>query len=236
MDPQLIFLLPLWYVVFVLSITCHEAAHAWAAYRGGDPTAYLGGQVSLNPLPHMQREPFGTIVVPLISYFLFSSPNGRWMLGWASAPYDPYWEARHPKRAGLMAAAGPAANLVLSLVGLLVLKLGLLKGLWAIPYEFPTFDQVVVATAEGGSAWIGVGRFCSVLFSLNLILFLFNLLPLPPMDGASILSGFVPAARRLREKIGASPMLGLIGLVLAWRVFPYLLWPVYTMLLRWLYS
>jgi len=229
-------LLPLWYVVFLLSITCHEAAHAWAAYRGGDPTAYLGGQVSLNPIPHMQREPFGTLVVPLISFFLFSSQSGRWMIGWASAPYDPDWESRHPKRAAMMAAAGPAANLVLSLIGLLALKVGLAKGLWAVPYEYPQFDQVVIAASESGSLWIGVGRFCSVLFSLNLILCLFNLLPLPPMDGASVLAGFIPAARRLREQIGAHPMLGLIGLVLAWRVFPSLLTPIYIMLLRWLYT
>jgi len=236
LDPQLLLLLPLWYVVFLFSITCHEAAHAWAAYRGGDPTAYLGGQVSLNPIPHMQREPFGTLVVPLISFFLFSSQSGRWMIGWASAPYDPDWEYRHPKRAAMMAAAGPAANLVLSLIGLLALKLGLAKGLWAVPYEYPQFDQVVIAASESGSLWIGVGRFCSVLFSLNLILCLFNLLPLPPMDGASVLSGFIPAARRLREQIGANPMLGLIGLVLAWRVFPFLLRPIYIMLLRWLYT
>ena len=237
MDPQLLILLPLWYVVFLLSITCHEAAHAWAAYRGGDPTAYRGGQVSLNPLPHMQREPFGTVLVPLISYFLFSSQSGRWMIGWASAPYDPSWEDRHPKRAALMAAAGPAANLVLSMIGLLALKVGLLKGLWVVPEVLPPqFDRVVVAAAEGGSAWIGVGSFCSVLFSLNLILCLFNLLPLPPMDGASVLSGLVPAVRRFRERIGANPMLGLIGLVLAWQVFPYLLWPIYIDVLRWLYS
>ena len=236
MDPQLLLLLPLWYVVFLLSITCHEAAHAWAALRGGDPTAYLGGQVSLNPLPHMQREPFGTVLVPLISYFLFSSPSGRWMIGWASAPYDPYWEDRHPQRAALMAAAGPAANLCLALVGLLVLKVGLAQGIWVVPTDYPQFDQVVVAAAQDGSVWVGVGRFCSVLFSLNLILCLFNLLPLPPMDGASVLAGFVPAARRLRERIGANPMLGLIGLVLAWRVFPFILGPVYVALLRWLYS
>lgn len=236
MDPQLLLLLPLWYVVFLLSITCHEAAHAWAAYRGGDPTAYLGGQVSLNPIPHMQREPFGTLVVPLISFFLFSSPNGRWMIGWASAPYNPDWEDRHPRRAAMMAAAGPAANLVLSLIGLLALKLGVSNGLWAVRYEFPPFDQVVVAAVEGGSVWIGVGRFCSVLFSLNLILCLFNLLPLPPMDGASVLSGLVPRARRLREQIGANPMLGLIGLVLAWNVFPFLLRPIYILLVRWLYT
>ena len=237
MGPDLLLLLPLWYVVFLLSITCHEAAHAWAAYRGGDPTAYLGGQVSLNPLPHMQREPFGTLVVPLISFILFDMQGGRWMIGWASAPYDPGWEDRHPKRAALMAAAGPAANLVLALVGLFALKLGLVMGLWVpLGHGLPPFDYIVGAAAEGESMWVGLGRFCSVLFSLNLILCLFNLIPLPPMDGASVLSGLVPAARRLRERLGANPMLGLIGLVLAWRVFPSLLWPIYAVLVGWLYS
>ena len=89
-----ILLLPLWYVVFLLSVTCHEAGHAWAARLGGDDTAYLGGQVSLNPLPHIQREVWGTVLVPLISYLWVG-----WMMGWASAPYDPAWEERHPRRA-----------------------------------------------------------------------------------------------------------------------------------------
>ena len=61
---------PLWYIVFLLAITCHEAAHALAAKLGGDDTAYEAGQVSLNPVPHIRREPFGTVVVPLLSYFL----------------------------------------------------------------------------------------------------------------------------------------------------------------------
>ena len=110
-------LIPLWYAVFLLSLTCHEAAHAFMAYRGGDPTAYAGGQVTLNPLPHIQREPFGTIVIPLITFVSMG-----WMMGWASAPYDPLWEDRHPRRAAAMAAAGPAANAILALMALLALK------------------------------------------------------------------------------------------------------------------
>jgi hypothetical protein len=117
MDPHVIALLPLWYAAFLLSLTCHEAAHAWAARRGGDDTAYLAGQVTLNPVPHVIREPFGTVLVPLLTYFT----NG-WMMGWASAPYDPRWEARHPRRAAAMSAAGPAANLLLALLAFAVLK------------------------------------------------------------------------------------------------------------------
>ena len=81
-----------WYAVFLIAITCHEAAHAWAAKLLGDPTAYYAGQVTLNPGPHIEREPIGTIIVPVLSYVL----NG-WMIGWASAPYDPFWAAQYPR-------------------------------------------------------------------------------------------------------------------------------------------
>src|SRR3990167_6103885 len=108
LTPEAVALGVVWYAVFLFSTTCHEAAHAWAAKLGGDPTAALGGQASINPLPHIQREPLGTVVVPVASYLL-----GGWMIGWASAPYDPLWAERHPRRAGLMALAGPGANLLL---------------------------------------------------------------------------------------------------------------------------
>jgi len=229
-------LLPLWYVVFLLSITCHEAAHAWAAQRGGDPTAYHGGQVSLNPLPHVQREPFGTLLVPLLSFFLFSSAEGRWMIGWASAPYDPDWEQRHPRRAAAMAAAGPAANLILASIGFAALKLGLGAGVWSMPESLHAFDLLVGPVAGEGSVWDALGRFCSVLFSLNLLLCVFNLLPIPPMDGASVLAGLSGPARALRDRLSAQPMFGLIGLLVAWQVFPYLFLPVYVVVLGWLYG
>src|SRR5437870_9906314 len=107
----------LWFAAFLFSTTVHEAAHALAALRGGDPTAYLGGQVSLSPLPHIRREPIGMLVVPILTAFT----NG-WALGWASTPYDPYWAARHPRRGAAMAAAGPAGNLLIALLALLGLR------------------------------------------------------------------------------------------------------------------
>src|SRR5450759_2238487 len=67
-----------WYVVFLLSTTCHEAAHAWAAMLGGDLTACHGGQVSLDPIPHIRREPFGMVIFPLLTY-----ATSHWMMGWA---------------------------------------------------------------------------------------------------------------------------------------------------------
>ena len=83
-----------YYVVFLFSTTLHEAAHAWAAIRGGDPTAYHGGQVSLDPRAHIRREPFGMVGLPLISVVL-----SGWPFGFASAPCDPRWAMRYPKRA-----------------------------------------------------------------------------------------------------------------------------------------
>jgi Zn-dependent protease len=232
-EPQTLLMLPVWYVVFLLSTTCHEAAHAWVALLGGDRTAYLGGQVSLNPLPHLLREPMGTLVVPLLSYLLYASGGNRWMLGWASAPYDPAWEERHPRRVALMALAGPVANLLLALVALLALRLGLEHGVWTAPAALE-FDRLV--SAPVGSAWEAVGRVCSVLFTLNLVLCVLNLLPLPPLDGASVLAGLVRPFRVLRAKLRTSPMAGLIGLLVAWRVFPRIFSPIYSAVLGWVYA
>jgi Zn-dependent protease len=75
-----------YYAVFLFSTTLHEAAHAWTAKRGGDLTAYHGGQASLDPMPHIRREPFGMVILPLVSALLT-----RWAFGYASAPYDPSW-------------------------------------------------------------------------------------------------------------------------------------------------
>jgi len=229
MTPDQMVMLPLWYAVFLLSMTCHEAAHAWTAWIGGDETAYLGGQVSLNPWPHVQREPVGTLIVPLLT-FLYAG----WMMGWASAPYDPYWEDRHPRRAAAMAAAGPAANLLLASLGFVILKVGLSAGVWLPPateeagqivYRY-TFDQIVIPASEASAGLEGLGRFCSILLTLNLVLFVFNMIPMPPMDGASVVSGLFEPARRLRERIRATPMAGLLGLVVAWYGFRYLFDPI----------
>src|SRR6266481_5097613 len=111
-SPELLAYGFVWYVAFLFSTTCHEAAHALVAKLGGDDTAARGGQVSLNPVPHIQREPWGMVLIPILS-FIFT----RGMIGWASAPFNPEWERRHPRRAGLMALAGPAANYTLLLLG-----------------------------------------------------------------------------------------------------------------------
>lgn len=224
----------IWYVAFLFSTTLHEAAHAWAALRMGDPTAYHGGQVSLNPIPHVRREPFGMVLVPIL-VFAFSG----WMLGWASAPYDPVWADRHPRRAGLMALAGPAANLFLLVVSSVAIVAGLSSGLLA-PGPADDLAALVRSAAPGAGPVSGLdagAAFLSILFVLNLILFLFNLLPLPPMDG----SGALPLVMSDRLAIAyrqalRHPAIALAGLLLAWRVFPYLFGPALGVLIGLLFG
>lgn len=230
-DPDRILLFPLWYAVFLLSLTCHEAAHAWVAYLGGDPTAYHAGQVSLNPLPHVRREPLGTVLIPVLTFMQLG-----WTMGWASAPYDPYWGDRHPRRAAIMALAGPAANLLLAGVAFAGLKAGLLAGSFThAPAALWSTDRLVVPL-PGADSLEGLGRLLSVLLVLNLALCLFNLLPVPPMDGASVLAGLVPAAATLRNRMLGSPLSGLLGLLVAWFVFPHLFSPVWMLVQEWLFG
>ena len=225
MTPAIVALGAIWFAAFLFSTTLHEAAHAFVAWRLGDPTAYHGGQVSLNPIPHLRREPFGMVIVPLLSYFL-----GGWMFGWASAPYDPTWAARHPRRAGVMALAGPVANLVLALLSGIGIRVGLATGVFAVP---PRLAYAALVEAPAGGAWGGVAALLSVFFSLNLILFLFNLLPLPPMDGSGVIQLALPeeVSRRWQLTI-RQPLVGILGILVAWRFFGKVLFPVFAVALR----
>jgi hypothetical protein len=84
MTPEFLILGLIWYIVFLFSTTCHEGAHALIARLGGDPTAFHGGQVSLNPLPHIKREPVGLVIVPILSYLI-----AHWMIGLARHTIQP---------------------------------------------------------------------------------------------------------------------------------------------------
>ena len=215
----------LWFLAFLFSTTVHEAMHAWAALRGGDPTAYLAGQVTLSPIPHIRREPFGMLILPLLTAL-----TQGWAIGWASAPYDPHWAARHPRRAAWMAAAGPAGNLLIAGAAFLVLKAGLLSG-WFIAPPFANFHTLVASAGSGGAG--GLGTALSILLVLNVFLAIFNLLPLPPLDGAAVLGLFVPEAQMVHLKsITSQPWAQLVGLLIAWKVFPYLTGPIFGILLR----
>jgi len=174
------------YVVFLFSVVCHEAGHALAALWGGDKTAYHNGQVTLNPVPHIKQEPFGLGLLPIISLIQNLPHGGMWVFGFASAPFDPAWAMQFPKRAAWMAMAGPAANFVIALLAALVMKVGLITGFFSFKGEYM---QLVSGTGLAEPLAIVI----SALVFLNFALGCFNLIPVPPLDGFSILLFFIPA-------------------------------------------
>ncbi|MCA8949565.1 MAG: site-2 protease family protein [Planctomycetes bacterium] len=180
----------LWFVTFVISVTVHEAAHAWFAMLGGDRTAYNAGQVTLNPIPHMQREPFGMLVLPLLMLYL---SNGTYCFGFAHAPIDPIWAYHHPKKAALMSAAGPLANLLLAAIAFTML--------WFI-------------ARPDGETMVALRKIAGVFLFLNIVLFVFNLIPLPPLDGASVLTGLSRPARQFYDGLMRIPYMQLVILIL----------------------
>ena len=217
-----------WFVAFLFSTTVHEAAHAWAAKLGGDPTAYLGGQVSLSPVPHIRREPIGMLVVPLLT-----AATSGWAMGWASAPYDPNWADRYPRRAAWMAAAGPAGNFCLAILSWALLRAGLAAGFFATP-DAIRFNHLVDA-GTGGSGTIAA--FCaqalSVLLMENVILGAFNLVPLPPLDGSAAIGVFLPErAAHAMHRLARSPQFSLVGLLVAWQLFPKVTSPLFALVIR----
>lgn len=218
-----------YYVVFLFSTTLHEAAHAWAAARGGDLTAYHGGQVSLNPIPHIKREPIGMVVLPL-----FSALTIGWPLGYASAPYDPRWARQYPKRAGWMALAGPAANLLLVILAGIVIRVGAMAGLIYAPQTVHFGD---IAGTDLTGLWPAALHMLGVVYSLNLLLATFNLLPFPPLDGSGAVPLFLSpsATRRYQDFIWSTPLLGLVGFFLAWKLFDFLFDPLFFASLSLLY-
>jgi len=215
----------LWYIAFLFSTTLHEASHALAAYKLGDRTAYEGGQVTLDPLPHVKREPFGTIVVPILSFLI-----GGWMIGWASTPYDPHWAYSHPRSSAKMSAAGPAANLLLAFLAAMAIRIGMLTGVF-FPPDTIDFAHVIDATQAGTMATLAA--FINIFFSLNLLLFIFNLLPLPPLDGSGIIPLFLTEdrARRYMEMIH-NPTFSILGIIVAWNIFDYIYNPLHLMFIN----
>jgi len=160
------------FVIF-FAITVHEAAHAWMANRLGDPTAAAQGRASLNPLVHIDL--FGTIIFPLL-LILLKQP----VFGWAKpVPYNPY-NLRHPRRGGLwISFAGPVANIATATAAVVLFQLLKLTGA-NIPqtslFSKPLGGLVVVLIYTA---------------MINMSLAVFNLIPIPPLDGSGILAGLL---------------------------------------------
>jgi Zn-dependent protease len=226
LQPEVLKTLPIWFVATLLSLTLHEAMHALLGKIGGDDTA--AEQVTLDPTPHIRREPFGMLLVPVLSFFFM---GGGWMIGWASAPYDPRWAASHPKRAAFMALGGPLGNLLIAGVAAGVLHAMIAAGQW--DPSFGGLEELAV-TASGEAT--ALTTFVSILFSVNVLLAAFNLLPVPPLDGHAVVPLFLTDKGTQRWfRLFEDRSAAIIGIVIAWVVFGRLAIEVWELAVRTLY-
>lgn len=158
------------FIVLLFALTVHESAHAWTADRLGDPTARLLGRVSLNPIVH--ADPIGTILFPLLA-MVANIP----LIGWAKpVPVNPR-QLGHPRGDYvLVAAAGPASNLLLAVAAAMLLRL------W----------PVSPVTLGEPNVTVPIATLLSNAMYINVLLAVFNLIPIPPLDGGNVLSGLLP--------------------------------------------
>jgi Zn-dependent protease len=221
-----------WYLVFVLSTTCHEFAHAVVGRLGGDRTAEQEGLLTLDPTVHIRRSPAGMLAIPIVSYLWMG-----WMVGWASVPYDPHWGRRHPLRSALMSLAGPAANFLLAGAGIVALRLLLDRGLLQPPADFDFSFSRVADAPEGAASYLGaLAKFLSVLVNLNILLGCFNLLPLPPLDGSGVVEGLSPRrAGMVYDYIRSQPIISMSATLLAWALIQPIATPALVFALKLLY-
>ena len=174
---ELVQKIAIWALPVLFAITLHEVAHGWVARYLGDNTAASQGRLSLNPLKHV--DPVGTVLVPGILLLL-----GGFLFGWAKPVPVDYRNLKNPKQdMALVAIAGPAVNLVMAF-----LWAGLLK--------------IAIAQNVDGGLWLGIAQMSVAGVSINLVLMVLNLLPMPPLDGGRVAVGLLP----LRPAIALSKL------------------------------
>jgi Zn-dependent protease len=200
------------FAVLLFSLTVHEMAHAWTADTLGDPTARLLGRVSLNPIVHADL--FGTVIFPLVAMV-----SGAPLLGWAKPVPVNGRQLRHPRRDFmLVAAAGPASNLVLAVIAALLLAL--------LPVSPQTLGEPTVS--------VPLAAILSQVMRLNVLLAVFNMVPIPPLDGGNVLAGLLPATLAVSfNRIRPYGFILLYALILT-NGFDYIVVPPYRYILSWL--
>lgn len=176
----------IWFVVFLFSLSFHEASHAWTSEKFGDDTGRHQGRITLNPIAHI--DPIGTIVFPLIMMFT-SVP----LLGWAKPVQTNPLLWRDKTRANIsVSAAGPISNFILMIVAFIVLKVMVEAGILGINPTFRTIYDVIGPTPGQAAFMQPLAMFLSVMLMLNLALGVFNLIPIPPLDGSHVFEELLP--------------------------------------------
>ena len=200
------------FIVLLFSLTVHEMAHAWTADQLGDPTARLLGRVSLNPIVHADL--IGTVLFPLVSMI-----SGATLIGWAKPVPVNLRYLHHPRRDYiLVAAAGPASNLILALFASLLLLI------------VPISPQMVGEP----NVSVPIARLLSQLVGLNVLLAVFNMIPIPPLDGGNVLAGLLPPdLAALFNKVRPYGFILLYALILTGG-FEMIVLPPYRFILSWL--
>lgn len=172
--------LVIYMVVLLLAISAHEAGHAWMSYKFGDDTAYQLGRVTLNPIAH--TDPIGTLLIPIISFVLgaFGGALGSIpLIGWGKpTPVNPRKWTNYKWGNVMVSVAGVLANLILLIIGIVGAKIMLTQGFTVIDFFGQSTNPLAILVGN--------------MMLLNLSLFVFNLLPFPPLDGSKILQTFMP--------------------------------------------
>ena len=169
------------------------------------------------------------ILIPILTFVTMG-----WAFGWASAPINAMWAHRFPRRAAVVALAGPLSSLFLVLLAGLALRTGL--ALEFLP-SLPGLD-IATATAAVPDGLPGIfGTLLGIVFTLNLLLFVFNLIPVPPLDGSAIVPLFMSDLRaREYQRFLGRPGFLLVGILVACWVFPYVFCPIHSVVLRLIYG
>ncbi|MBK6313801.1 MAG: site-2 protease family protein [Blastocatellia bacterium] len=179
MDSQFILYVLNFFIVFLFSLSVHESAHAWTSERFGDDTGRSLGRISLNPIVHI--DPVGTILFPLMGLF------GGFGFGWAKpVPVNPMNWREKDKANFWVSAAGPISNVIIALIVFAILKTLLLL-------QVVSYAELVI---QGDGLWYPIGQLMILAIQLNVVLAVFNLLPIPPLDGSHMLESVLPASAR----------------------------------------